>query len=161
MLFVILAKQHGERNRSLEEYYNKVRKIYPVDTFKIMAEDGKELNFYREHVLLDLMGEESKINANFLFYNLYEKEWGNDNYEIAAININKKDKIFNISVWYNEKYEGKGYARIIYLNARKILEILKIEDIEQYKITTPVDKVTKHMREKYGTLQDNYHNEGR
>ncbi len=103
------------------------------------------------------MNDEDNINVDSLDYNVYEKEWGNTEYEIASININKRNKIFSISVWHNEKYEGKGYAKSIYLNARKILEILEIEDIEQYEITTPVDKVTKHMKEKYGTLKDKFH----
>lgn len=42
------------------------------------------------------------------------------------------------------------------MNARKILEILGIKDIEQYEITTPVDKATEHMKEKYGTLKNNF-----
>lgn len=157
ILFVILVKQHGERDRGLEEYYKKIRRIYPIDTFEIEEEDGRKFNFYREHVLLDLMNDEDNINVDSLDYNVYEKEWGNTEYEIASININKRNKIFSISVWHNEKYEGKGYAKSIYLNARKILEILEIEDIEQYEITTPVDKVTKHMKEKYGTLKDKFH----
>lgn len=159
ILFVILVKQHGERDRRLEEYYNKIRKIYPVDRFEIDKEDGTKLNFYREHVLLNLLEDKDDINVNSLVYNLYEKEWGDANNEIASINVDKRNKIFNISVWYNEKYENKGYARAIYLNARKILEILEIEDIEQYEITTPVDKATKHMKEKYGTLKDKFHGE--
>ena len=107
------------------------------------------------------MDEKTELNVNFLTYNLYEKEWGDSDSEIATISINKISKIFHFSVWYNEKYEGKGYAKAIYLNARKILETLGIKDIEQYEITTPVDKATEHMKEKYGTLRDNFQQEER
>ena len=158
--FAIAVKQLGERDRKLQEYYEKIRKIYPVDTFEI-EENGKKLNFYREHYLLDLVDEETELNVNFLTYNLYEKEWGDRDSEIATISINKSSKRFHFSVWYNEKYEGKGYAKAIYLNVRKILETLGIKDIEQYEITTPVDKVTEHMKEKYGTLRDNFQQEER
>ena len=150
------VKQHGERDRKLKEYYNKIRSIYPVDTFEIEAEVGRKLSFYREHILLNLMEDKEDADVESLEYNLYEKEWGDCDSEIAHISINKKSKRFHISVWYNEKYEGKGYAKEIYTNAGKILEILGIKDIEQYEITTPVDKATEHMKVKYGTLKNNF-----
>lgn len=150
------VKQHGERDRKLKEYYNKIRSIYPVDTFEIETKDGKKLSFYREHFLLELIKDGEDIDVDSLVYNLYEKEWGDCDSEIAEISINKRSKRFHISVWYNEKYEGKGYAKEIYTNAGKILEILGIKDIEQYEITTPVDKATEHMKEKYGTLKNNF-----
>ncbi len=150
------VKQHGERDRKLKEYYNKIRSIYPVDTFEIEAEDGRKLSFYREHILLNLMEDKEDADVESLEYNLYEKEWGDCDSEIAHISINKKSKRFHISVWYNEKYEGKGYAKEIYTNAGKILEILGIKDIEQYEITTPVDKATENIKVKYVTLKNNF-----
>lgn len=156
ILFVILAKRNGERDRKLQEYHNKIRSIYPVDTFEIETKDGRKLNFYREHILLNLIEDKEDADVESLEYNLYEKEWGDCDSEIAHISINKKSKRFHISVWYNEKYEGKGYAKEIYKNAGKILEILGIKDIEQYEITTPIDKATEHMKEKYGTLKNNF-----
>lgn len=103
-----------------------------------------------------MIEDEENIDVDSLIYNLYEKEWGDCDGEIAQISINKRNKKFDISVWYNEKYEGKGYAREIYINAGKILKILEIKDIEQYEIRTPIDKATEHMKEKYGTLKNNF-----
>lgn len=150
------CKTRRERDKKLQEYYDKIRSIYPVDTFEIEAEDGRKLNFYREHFLLNLIEDDADINVDSLDYNLYEKEWGDCDSEIAHISINKKSKNFHIAVWDNEKYEGKGYAKEIYRNAGRILEILGIKDIELYEITTPVDKATEHMKEKYGTLKNNF-----
>ena len=64
LLFVITVKQHGERDRKLQEYYNKIRSIYPVDTFEIEAEDGRKLNFYREHFLLNLIEDDADIKVD-------------------------------------------------------------------------------------------------
>lgn len=131
-----------------KNYYNWLKTVYPVEDFNISGKDGEKLYFYRGYpnyrkeqgpLIYYLRDEkfkefEKQIMARNLRGEESKNEEESDVYRDrkASIIIDKKDKKFKFSV--KRDYQGNGYGRAIYENCSKILDILGIQDKEEYKI---------------------------
>ena len=130
-----------------EEYYEWIQSIYPLRTFEIEGENGEILIFHH--------GFSPKVPSEqtTLHYSLIDKEYSEYLEELMKlrlqgedlpennkkaykakgfISINRNEKYFSFAI--NKGYEGNNYDRIIYENYRNILEMLGIEDKEQYDV---------------------------
>ena len=130
-----------------KNYYEWLKTIYPMEAFELEGRDKETLLFHR--------GINSQIlnDSQLLNYYLIDRETaeqmqelkdlrlkgedisGNNiqDYEIKGfISINKDKKYFNFGVEKN--YQRHGYGMIIYQNYLHILEMLGIEDKEQYEL---------------------------
>ena len=132
-----------DRKALEERYYNWVRSFYPVDEFEIQNEKGEPIKFTRNNP--SAFNEKAK---EYLIYFANKKVNSEGKLEVAAtIWAFLEKKQFNFLV--NWDSQGKGYGKAIYRNVQKILEILQIEDREDYYVTVahqPEHKFLQYMR---------------
>lgn len=129
------------------EYYAWLKSIYHVESFELKGREEEILFFYHgfnykalkdenslSYYLIDdeyakylakrealhLQGEEIPENEK----RVYESK--------GFINIDKDEKYFNFGIEWEHK--GHGYGRTIYNNYLNILEMLGIENKEQYEV---------------------------
>lgn len=148
-------KSKEELARDYQEYYEWLDTIYPVESFELEGRDGEKLYFHHGYNLYDKEDEEQRLvyylrGADYKQFaqqqkNLHLKgEEAKDDSQAYAfkgsIIIDRKEKRFRFLVEWD--YQGKGYGRAIYDNYLQILEMLGIEDKEQY--TVSVNQNTKH-----------------
>ena len=128
-----------------KEYYEWLKKIYLLESFEIK---GKNESLFFYHWFNNKDDDE-----NILGYDLREKEYAEYKKKEIALNlkgeqiqqdekkeyeqrgficIDKEKKIFDFGIHY--KHKGKGYAKAIYDNYLNILEMMGIEDREQYEL---------------------------
>lgn len=127
-------------------YYNWIYSIYPIKDFEIPGKSGETLYFHHgyntyfdknkpQYLLYFLVDEDFKeFDAERVKLSLRGEEI-KDKKEYkskASIVIDKETKKFNFSVDWD--YQGYGYGRAIYENYLHILEMLGIEDKEQYEL---------------------------
>ena len=141
-----------QRIMAQEVYSQWLSSIYPIDSFELQDENGKTLYFYHgynsyakrhepQDLAYHLRDEEFKrIEAERIARNLRGEEPENQKAENeyysavkAYIRIRKQEKVFSFYVpsWSRGEYMT---AKAIYKNILHILEILGIEDREDYKI---------------------------
>lgn len=137
-----------ELSKKSKEYYTWLQKVYSIGRFEIRGKDDEILHFYHGFNTKSIEGED------FLSYYLIDEDYieylerqiafhlqGEEIPESEKkeyntkgfIAIDKKQKYFNFGIeWdYQRKY---GYGRAIYDNYLHILEILGIEDKENYQL---------------------------
>ena len=128
-----------------KEYYEWLQTIYPMETFELEGRDKEALIFHH--------GFNSTVinDVNILNYYLVDREFAeylqkikdlrlqgedlsiSEKYATKGfISINKDKKFFNFGLEIN--YQRHGYGRTIYENYLRILEMLGIEDREQYEL---------------------------
>lgn len=131
--------------KAWKEYYDWLKKIYPIESFEIVGKDKQKLRFYH------LLEHKPLYDENMINYSLIDDEdieyfeeqkslhlQGEESPENEKlkdkgfISINKNEKWFNFGIDWD--YIGQGYGKVIYDNISHILEILDIEDREQYKL---------------------------
>jgi len=134
-----------------KKYYDALDSIYPMTGFEIQGKDEETLYFHRRHsfpldstILNDLFyilrdnsfkEEEEKKVARNLKGELPEDSKKEDDFygkSRGFIRIDKEKKIFNFLIDWD--YQGKGYGKAIYDNYLQVLEILGIEDKEDYEL---------------------------
>lgn len=129
-----------------KEYYDWLKSIYPLESFEIQGRDGEILYFHSNYNLYNDKdkpqnliyrlrdGEFKEVEAKRVKLNLSgEKAEIDKEYETkAAIIIDKENKKFSFAVHY--ECEENGYGRAIYNNYLHILDMLGIEDREQYEL---------------------------
>lgn len=129
----------------VREYYDRLEKIYPLDKFEIKGRNEEKLHFCH--------GFNSALDEELLIYYLFDEEdekylekektlhlQGEEMPEDKKrkiksqgfITINREEKFFNFGV--EREHRGKGYGKSIYYNIPNILEMLSIENKEQYEI---------------------------
>ncbi len=133
-----------DRKELEERYYNWVRSFYPVDEFEIQNEKGEPIKFTRwRPIAFD------ETEKEHLIYFADKKVDPEGKLEVAAtIWAFLEEKKFNFLV----DSERKGYGKAIYKNVQKILEILQIEDREDYYVT--VAHQSEHEFLQYMKTQD-------
>lgn len=134
-----------DKDAFIAQYTEWVKTFYPVDEFEIQDENGSTINFVRSNPL-PFHENEKKHLIYFLKENGSNAEKSKAPATIWAF---LEDKKFNFLVDWDSM--GKGYGKVIYRNAQKILEILGIEDRENYSITVahqPEHAFLQHMRTK-------------
>ncbi len=133
------------------EYYAWIKTIYPIDSFEIQGKNGEKLYFHRGN---PWPGD--KYVANQIFYFLRDNNYKQVEAQIvernlrgeepetqededkshkvskASITIDRINKRFSFQVDWD--YQRNGYGRAIYDNYMQILELLGIEDKEQYEL---------------------------
>lgn len=130
-----------------KEYYNWLQSIYPVESFALQGKDDEILHFYHG------FNTKSLDNEHFLSYFLRDDEYAKyfeeqkklhlqgeempedekKKYKSKGfISIDKNKKYFNFGI--ERDYQGHGYGKAIYDNISHILEMLGIEDKEQYEL---------------------------
>lgn len=136
-----------ELAKAWKEYYNWLQSIYPLESFEIQGRNGEMLHFYHG------FNTKSLHNENFLYYYLRDNEYAKyfdeqktlrlQGEEIPEcekkeykskgfISIDKDEKWFNFGIEWD--YQRHGYGKAIYNNISHILEMLGIEDKEQYEL---------------------------
>ncbi len=143
----------GERRIKAHIVYTEwLKSIYPLESFEIQDENGETLYFYHgynsykkrnepQDLVYHLRDEEfKKVEAERLARNLRgeapkDEKAENAYYSAvkAYIRIKRENKIFDFYVpsLYNG---GRHYARAIYNNVLHILEMLGIEEREEYSV---------------------------
>ncbi len=136
-----------ELAKSWKEYYDWLQSIYPIESFEIQGRDEEVLHFYHG------FNSQSLHKENFLFYYLRDVEYAkyfdkqktlylqgeevpeDEKKEYKSkgfISINKNEKWFNFGI--KRDHQRHGYGKAIYDNIPQILEMLGIEDKEQYEL---------------------------
>lgn len=148
-------KSKEELARDYQEYYEWLDTIYSVESFELEGRDGEKLYFHHGYNLYDKEDEEQLLvyhlrSSDYKQFAQQQKslhlkgEEAKDDSQAYAfkgsIVINKKEKKFSFLVEWD--YQGNGYGRAIYDNYLQILEMLGIEDKEQYAVG--VNQNTKH-----------------
>lgn len=136
-----------ELAKAWKEYYNWLQSIYPLESFELQGKDEEILHFYH--------GFNTKYlhNEDFLYYYLIDDEHTKylDEQKVlhlqgeevpedekkkyktkGFISIDKNKKWFNFGI--NGGYHRHGYGKTIYDNISHILEMLGIEDKEEYEL---------------------------
>lgn len=136
-----------ELAKAWKEYYDWLQSIYPLESFEIQGKDQEILHFYH--------GFNSKLldGEKYLSYSLKDDEYAKyfektKNLHLQGeevpedqkkefkskgfITIDKNEKWVNFGV--NCDYQRHGYGKAIYDNISYILEMLGIEDKEQYEV---------------------------
>lgn len=134
-----------ELAKAYRDYYKWLAEICPIEEFELKGKNGEVLNFYRGNIYMNepewkcywLRDKEYKhAKEKQTQQQLLGEEWTEDlnkTFEPKAfININTKEKWFNFGTEWD--YQRKGYGRAIYDNYLNILEMLGVEDKEQYKL---------------------------
>lgn len=136
-----------ELAKKWKEYYDWLQSIYPVESFEIQGKDGEMLHFYHgfktkslddEHFLSYFLRDDeySKYFKEQKNLHLQGEEMPEDEkkeYKAKGfISIDKNKKYFNFGIEWD--YQGHGYGKAIYDNISYILEMLGIEDKEQYEL---------------------------
>lgn len=140
-------KSKEELARDYQEYYEWLDTIYPVESFELEGRDGEKLYFHHGYNLYDKEDEEQLLvyhlrSSDYKQFAQQQKslhlkgEEAKDDSQAytfkGSIVINKKERKFSFLVEWD--YQGKGYGRAIYDNYLQILEMLGIEDKEQYTV---------------------------
>lgn len=134
-----------ELAKAYRDYLKWLDEVCPLEEFELKGKDGEILNFYR--------GSISKNNLEWKCYFLRDKEYKqayeekkqqlllgeeaakdiNKVFEAKAfVSVDKKEKYLNFGT--ELEYQRNGYDRAIYDNYLNILEMLGIEDKEQYQL---------------------------
>lgn len=133
--------------KKYKDYYEKLNSIYPVRDFEIPGKDGQPIYFHRSnqvdhpsyliYFLRDKGFKEFQEKIDEL--NLKGEPIDGESYEIpkeydpkAHILIRKDKKVFSFLIEWD--HMGKGYATSIYNNYLNILDMLGIEDKENYEL---------------------------
>lgn len=140
-----MAKE--ELTKVWKEYYDWLKSIYPLESFELQGKDEEILHFYHG------FNTKSLDNKHFLSYFLRDDEYAKyfeeekklrlqgeempedekKEYKFKGfISIDKNKKYFNFGIEWD--YQGHGYGKTIYDNIPCILEMLGIEDKEQYEL---------------------------
>lgn len=136
-----------ELAKAWKEYYDWLQSIYTVESFEIQGKDEEKLHFYHGFNTKSL--EDENFLAYYLRDNGYSKYFDEQKslhlqgeevqddqkkeYKSKGfITINKNKKWFNFGIDWD--YQGHGYGKAIYENIPQILEMLGIEDAEQYEL---------------------------
>lgn len=136
-----------ELAKDWKEYYDWLQSIYTVKSFQIQGKSDEKLHFFHG------FKTKSFDNENLLVYYLRDEEYAKyldekkaiqlqseekqddeeNKYKIKGfITIDKNKKWFNFGIEWD--YQRHGYGQAIYENIPKILEMLGIEDKEQYEL---------------------------
>ncbi len=133
-----------------KDYYNWLKSIYPLESFEIQGKNGEILSFYHGFNMKFEDDREAKHLSYFLRDNQYQEAYGKEKEQNllgeerdgesanhtfkpkAFIGIDIKEKWFNFAVEWD--YHGKGYGKANYDNYLTILDMLGIEDRDQYEI---------------------------
>lgn len=152
-----MSKETGKKEMTKEElakawkeYYDWLASIYPLAKFQIQGKNGEQLNFYhgftnrfsgetQPRTLTYILRDEKYAEAyeeqkqhDLLGESRNGKNAGEAFKSKAFIDIWPEDKVFNFGVDWD--YQGLGYGISIYDNYLQILEMLGIEEREQYKL---------------------------
>lgn len=136
-----------ELAKAWKEYYEWLQSIYPVESFEIEGKDGEKLHFYHG------FNTKGLYEDYYLLYCLRDKEYTQYLYKQKTlhsqgedipeeekkkykskgfIHINKKEKWINFGIEWD--YQRNSYGRALYDNIPHILDMLGIEDKEQYQL---------------------------
>lgn len=135
-----------ELARKYREYYKWLNSIYPIEGFEISGKNNETLYFHHANNLYHIEQEEQdmiyylrdiafKEYAERIVKAYLQGEKIQDDREFEAkafIQVDKREKKFRFSVEFD--FERNGYGRAIYNNYLHILDMLGIEDKEQYVI---------------------------
>ena len=129
-----------------KEYYDWLKSIYPLESFELQGKEGEILCFYRAYnyynekdkpqqlVYLLRDGEYKEAETKRVKLNLSGEraEFDKEYKAKASVIIDREDKWFSFTIY--DGYKQNGYGRAIYNNYLQILEMLGIEDREQYEL---------------------------
>ncbi len=134
-----------ELAKACRDYYKWLAEVCPLEEFELKGKNGEVLNFYRGNIYMDeperkcywLRDKEYKhVKEKQTQQQLLGEEWTEDinkTFEPKAfISINTEKKWFNFGTEWD--HQRKGYGRAIYDNYLNILEMLGVEDKEQYQL---------------------------
>lgn len=134
-----------ELAKSYSGYLKLVDEVYPLKEFELKGKDGEILNFYRGSISINEPEWKCYDLRDKEYKQAYEKkqqqlllgeEWTEDINKAfkskAFIDINTEEKYFNFGTEW--EYQRNGYGRAIYDNYLNILEMLGIENKEQYEL---------------------------
>lgn len=134
-----------EKQAKVKEYYDWLATVYPIESFEIDSKNGEKMYFHCTYNSQQVDGD--KMQMYFLLDKDYENVFlENKKRHLAGLeaeynkafdakgwfSIDKEEKVFNFGIEWD--YHNRGYGRAIYDNYLTILQMLGIEDREQYEL---------------------------
>lgn len=139
------SKPKKTKEEIAKEYYDWLYSFYPLESFEIQGKDEEILHFYHalnifnedDHLTYYLRDDEyAKYFSKQKTLQLQGEEIPEDEKKIynskGFISIDKNEKWIKFGIKHD--YQGNGYGIAIYNNMSHILEMLGIENKEQYEL---------------------------
>lgn len=134
-----------ELAKAYRDYLKWLDEVCPLEEFELKGKDGEILNFYRGNIYRS----EPEMKGYYLRDKEYKQAYEEKKQQLllgeepakdinkvfeakAFVSVDTKEKWFNFGTEW--EHQRKGYGRAIYDNYLNILEMLGIEDKEQYQL---------------------------